>query len=401
MGRKQRQGLTALELLVVLAIVAILLALLLPAIQKVREAARRTECVNHARHIGLAMHNYASAFIAFPPGMVAWNDAAKGLECQYVAATQQCTPSQSKSPSSSATAFAFMLPFLDDPKTYDNINFSLPSCGPQNVTANKTVVKYFLCPANPRNQKSPLIGASYAHGDSAPTDFALSVGGNALLTCANPFLPAKIETGLGYPASLRPGAGAFNINSSTKIRNFLDGTSNTIILGEAAGGPQIMPGLPDGVEKPFGFADATPREPMVGFGVDQAWSQAHVGTAGGLGGFGCIFAATAHDAWFDQNKTLGPADGSARGFTPLRLNMNRLRWIRGTSYRESLSKGLVLGEGGKVAVPNSLSGFRGYHSGGCTMLFGDGSVRFVAENIDPKVLVGASTLAGGEQVGDL
>lgn len=398
MRRRVRLGFSAIELLVVIAIIAILIALLLPAVQQAREAARRTQCANNLKQFGLAMHIYHDAHRLFPPGIIAWNDPARGKFCEYVATSSPCVPAGLANPSASSSAFIVILPFMEQRALYNAYNQKLPACGPQNVTATRLVVKTHICPSNQRNDL--LILRSYSVGDLAPTDYALSLGANGLLTCASPYsADSKGKWNEGYPTSLRPGAGAFNVNSSVGIRQMRDGTSNSFLMGEAAGGPQLPPGRPDGVLEPFSATSLIPTGPMVGFGVDQGRGQAHIGGPGGVGGFGSIFAAAAHDAWYDGNR-LGRPDGTAAGYTPLKLNMNRLRFIRGTSYKESLPDGLPHEPGvaitGKVGVPNSVSGFRSFHARVANFLLADGSVRAVSESTDANVYVALSSIAGGE-----
>ncbi|MFG0295400.1 MAG: DUF1559 domain-containing protein, partial [Maioricimonas sp. JB045] len=107
----RRRGFTLIELLVVIAIIAILVALLLPAVQQAREAARRSQCKNNLKQIGLALHNYHDTHGSFPPGYIA----------RYVSATD---------PASAETGPGFawgtmILPFLDQSPTYNQLNFSL------------------------------------------------------------------------------------------------------------------------------------------------------------------------------------------------------------------------------------------------------------------------------------
>lgn len=396
-GRKH-PGFTLIELLVVIAIIAVLIALLLPAVQQAREAARRTQCRNNLKQLGLAFHNYHDAHRVFPPGITSWDRPGVSY-CNYVAQTAQCDPAQTNS--SSSSAFTMILPFMEERALYTAYNQRLASCSLQNSTAVQGVVKTLICPTNERGEA--LITPAYYVGYAAPTDYALSLGGNALLTCASPYaLTTSSRT--GYPGSMKPGAGAFNVNSNVSIRSFRDGTTNTFLVGEAAGGAQLPSGTP---EYPTGVQDMSPRGiEDLSRAVDQPWSQSYIGTTGGTGGSGSIFAATGYDAWYDTNYRLANPDGGANGFTPIKMNMAKLRWMRPTTYSVSYPTGLIIPTATttKVSFPSnsiSVSGFRSYHAAMCQFLMGDGSVQTISENIDARVMVGYSSISGREIVESL
>lgn len=400
MKRRKHLGFTLIELLVVIAIIAVLIALLLPAVQQAREAARRTQCKNNLKQLGLAMHNYHDAHRVFPPGLTSWNNPAASLFCEYVATVSPCIPASLAQPASNSSALTLILPFMEERALYNAYNMRLACCSRQNSTSTKGVVKSFLCPTNERGDT--LILASYYFTDAAPTDYILSLGGNALMTCASPYALTTDARAVGYPGPLKPGAGAFNVNSNVGIRQIRDGTSQTILVGEAAGGNQLPPGNPDGVNTALpNSAQIVPTSAIVGFGVDQPWSQGYIGGAGGSGGYGSLFAATAHDAWYDSQIRLGTADGGVNGFTPIKMNMNKNRFTRGTSYKASLTFGLTsyapqTNPPTKPAVANSVSGFRSYHAAMAQFLYADGSVQTVTENIDARIYVGLSSIAGRE-----
>ena len=143
---KQRSGFTLIELLVVIAIIAVLIALLLPAVQSAREAARRTQCVNNLKQLGLALHNYGSSYGAFPIGRSVFPNWTAGP-----------TP-YSYSP------FAMLLPFVEQSPLYASINFNLPSGTAYqagNTTALATAVAGFLCPTDPQQVPQGEAGTNY------------------------------------------------------------------------------------------------------------------------------------------------------------------------------------------------------------------------------------------------
>jgi prepilin-type N-terminal cleavage/methylation domain-containing protein/prepilin-type processing-associated H-X9-DG protein len=195
------RGFTLIELLVVIAIIAILMALLLPAVQQAREAARRTQCKNNLKQIGLAIHNYESSHRTFPPGR---------LNFPMVFSAQ-----------------AQILPYLDGANLYNLIDFNVrPSFGPpstpmtQNEVAARTVVPTYLCPSDfeqvPQN-------------DFGPTNYVACAG-----------------SGVGASASIRSGDGVMFHGSRIRFRDVTDGLSNTVCFGEHTLGKGGNPSSPAG-----------------------------------------------------------------------------------------------------------------------------------------------------------
>jgi len=143
MSTSQKRGFTLIELLVVIAIIAILIALLLPAVQQAREAARRSQCKNNMKQIGLALHNYHGTHRIFP--------SIRMLDLKQYAGS--CTAGWQRPGGFSWRVM--LLPFLDQGTIYNQINWDDhligTSCGGTNsfAVADKTVLPAFLCPSDP------------------------------------------------------------------------------------------------------------------------------------------------------------------------------------------------------------------------------------------------------------
>ncbi|HIK95198.1 MAG TPA: DUF1559 domain-containing protein [Planctomycetes bacterium] len=188
------RGFKLIELLVVIAIIAILIALLLPAVQQAREAARRTQCKNNMKQIGLGLHNYHDVFQTFPQ-CVYWSDGN--------------TPIQEPR---NHTWISMILPYVDQAPMYNQIDYSLPAWNQQVGGKNIQSVRLtaFECPSDPG-----FGGGANRH----------DVGWTNYVGCE------------GYDWWKRPGhplSGVFNLNTHTRINHIKDGTSNTLMVMEAS-----------------------------------------------------------------------------------------------------------------------------------------------------------------------
>ena len=191
---------TLIELLVVIAIIGVLVALLLPAVQAAREAARRTQCVNNLKQIGLALHNYESVHQTLPPGYVS-NFDSTGTDLG---------PGWGWA--------AMMLPQFEQTTTYSAINFSLNVEVPANLTARLVIVGNFLCP-------SDRVEPSWA-----AVDRDLLTGAPKREICR--VAPSNYVgmNGVGEPGP--DGEGVLFRNSRVAFRDITDGLSQTLAIGE-------------------------------------------------------------------------------------------------------------------------------------------------------------------------
>jgi len=183
--RTPARGFTLIELLVVIAIIAILIALLLPAVQQAREAARRTQCRNNLKQLGLALHNYLDAYTVFPPG----------------GTYKTATASQAGHWSPQAR----LLPFLDQANLSNLIDFSQGYSAQPTVSAVRVPV--FLCPSEVNDRMN---------GNHWPINYAANCG----------------EWLIWNPATGAMGTGSFGPNSRFSTRDLTDGASNTMMLAE-------------------------------------------------------------------------------------------------------------------------------------------------------------------------
>jgi prepilin-type N-terminal cleavage/methylation domain-containing protein len=198
-SRNVRPAFTLIELLVVMAIVAILLGLLLPAIQKVRAAAARIRCANNLKQIGLAMHGYMDLNDGLPPnGVFTWNGSA----------VVQTSP---------WSALSRILPFIEQENLFRGIDFSTTYSTQPAITSRR--VATFLCPAELNDRGS---GSDPTYGNKNWTlSYAVNLGTWAVLT--------------NKAAGMQTGDGAFGPNRGCRPADFTDGLSNTLALAEVKG----------------------------------------------------------------------------------------------------------------------------------------------------------------------
>jgi prepilin-type N-terminal cleavage/methylation domain-containing protein/prepilin-type processing-associated H-X9-DG protein len=198
----RRCGFTLIELVVVIAIIAVLVGLLLPAVQKVRAAAARMQCKNNLKQIGLAFHNYHSAHGNFPPGFAsrAATVDGPGLGPGWGWA-------------------AHLLPYLEQDNLHRQIDLTRDIADPVNAQARQTSIRILLCPADnaPRPTFTVLDGAGAPICDVA---FGNYVGMSGVYEVT------------GYPDTSNGSPGVLLRNSKLRVTDILDGSSNTLFVGE-------------------------------------------------------------------------------------------------------------------------------------------------------------------------
>ncbi len=214
--RRKHLGFTLIELLVVIAIIAILIALLLPAVQQAREAARRTQCRNNLKQIGLSLHNYESTFTIFPPGGSSFNFGG-GDRPQ-------------------ASTHAYLLPYIDGSNQYQTFDFRQQVNGnAANAAARIQFIPSFHCPSEIQAARNLVAGII----DANSTNYMQCLGSTA------------VQRPTGAQASAEHGM--FFTNSNTRMGVILDGTSNTAMFAEIKKGPNNATG--SFLNPPFGIID--------------------------------------------------------------------------------------------------------------------------------------------------
>lgn len=292
-ARSRRRGFTLIELLVVIAIIAILIALLLPAVQQAREAARRAQCQNNLKQIGLALHNYHDAHRCFPPGQI-------NNTFQVDTIGQYANPLEATSLLSLlSTGFGYtnplgfhgtswmvqILPFIDQATLYNYWNFGgnvrmngdagfqTPPPDLTIIYPPRTDIRVFYCPSRRSEMKAT---AEYAACNRVDTNvagnFPWTKGGNDYSACSGsgvtfhdnntnfvdnqtywltaPQLAATTVTVIGVNGQtftsspftqFQTNIGMFGVNSHTAIRDVTDGTSNVIMVCERRVSKQLTP----------------------------------------------------------------------------------------------------------------------------------------------------------------
>ncbi len=339
--RFRRAGFTLIELLVVIAIIAILIGLLLPAVQKVREAAARMKCSNNLKQLGLALHNSEGAVGKLPPlyPFTAPNSAAQNYRYTW-------------------SVLAQLSPYLEQTNIYNTMDLtqmmyvgSPAVISTPNQFAVVQKVAIFLCPSD----MGEPVSSAYGVTSMGPTNYVASHGNGV----ANNGSPLNAD-------------GLFPVQNGVRITDITDGTSNTAAMSESilgAGGENVPGGSPPPgdertVYKYLGFSGTLPGDTTCG-GTPLSWNGAnHRQFMWASGEPRCV----SYNHYYPPN---------AKAFDCV-ANHPGLPGFMAVGYKAARSR----------------------HTGGVNLLLGDGSVRFVRDSVDPIAWRAASTRAGGEVPGD-
>jgi prepilin-type N-terminal cleavage/methylation domain-containing protein/prepilin-type processing-associated H-X9-DG protein len=345
-ARSQRFAFTLIELLVVLAIIAILVALLVPGIQKVRESAARIQCANNLKQIGLALHGYMDTNRALPPN---------GIYAFTGAKVVQVSP---------WSALSRILPFVEQETLFRGIDFNVPYSMQPAITSQR--VATFICPSDPNDRGS---GVDPVFGNKNWTlNYAVNLGTWAVA------LKAPDMT-------IQLGDGAFSPNHGYTPRDFTDGLSNTLALSEVKSYTARVAGAPNTVtfsllqEPPSASEDINNSPPF------------------GLAGLGLAdFDPTrvTHAEWVDGKV-------HETGFTTAFAPNTVVPYSDGSAtYDVDFISATETSLGDTYAAVTS----RSYHSGTVNVLFMDGSVRSVNNSVPAATWRALGTRDGNEVVED-
>jgi len=334
---RRRAGFTLIELLVVIAIISVLIALLLPAVQAAREAARRVQCVNNLKQMGLGLHNYESVAGAFPPSNVL--AGAGNTVTSYNGFSVHCR----------------VLPFMEQGVAFNALNFSFNHLNAANVTVVGMAVSAFVCPSDVnKDQKTPFPPFTGLSAVASVTSYGMNEG------------DWFVWNGFNAPDN----GGAFGPNRSRRFAAFTDGASNTLfatdvkVYNPLCGPNAVIAGVTSPSPVPPPNADP--------YTVAPAYLTCTPGRGHTFWADGNAHETAMTTAW-PPNMVIKNSSGVGD------LDIETALIVRGGPTYASLTA-------------------RSYHPGGVNALLGDGSVRFIKSTINGFTWRALGTVAGGEVI---
>jgi prepilin-type N-terminal cleavage/methylation domain-containing protein/prepilin-type processing-associated H-X9-DG protein len=367
---RKRRGITLIEVVVVVAIIGVLIGLLLPAVQKVREAANRMRCGHNLKQLGIALHAFHADRGYLPPGITTW---LNGEDAAH-------------------TGFTYLLPYFEQGDVYRQFTLTQTWYATVNYTPVAAQIPLLYCPSNRSQGSMDLTQEIYAWGGAMPpsvgsTDYILCKGANAAIHQNAELIPVTARGVFNvYVDSSNPDF--TNIDGVTagltvSLTDITDGTSTTFAIGEGAGNsPRYLLRQMSLVNNQVVLGNVPAINPYTGQTIrpDQAWAAAGI--------------AGENHPWYVS--IFGVTAQYGLGTDPRDEPMNN-PLVMPSAYKDTDI------DGGPWTGDNRdgwayISGFRSVHPGGCHFLFCDGSVRFVTEGIDPSIYRALSTYAAGDFV---
>ncbi len=372
-SRFDRPAFTLIELLVVIAIIAVLIALLLPAVQSAREAARRAQCTNNLKQIGLALFNYESGNTCFPP-------SGESTNFSQAIATPGVTYPTSQFVDGGFSCLARILPFMEGNNAFNALNFNIfeyDDAQGINYTGASQVVNVFICPSSTRSPDGGRDGVEPASNDGG---VANALGGQGYgyndygATCYTDIDPLGGTTFVAsFPAT--PYRNKYSRQNGllkqgkTPIAQITDGTSNTIAIGEDAGrDPRYL--------SPYTQNTYCDKATITMSAFQASVNPLDPGPAGGYTFYRRFWR------WAEPDESFGVSGAPNNKYRP---DNEGVDWPGNT--------GPFQAQGTNGGNNDELASF---HPGGINCLFGDGSVRFIKDSVNVVTLRGLVTLAGGE-----
>lgn len=354
------RGFTLIELLVVIAIIAVLIALLLPAVQMAREAARRTQCRNNLKQIGLALHNYHATFNVFPPGRM------QPYFGNFSGGPSDCW-------AGSVSVQIHLIPYMEGTSAFNSFNFSTsrirlsPPLGPPNCPQNTTVsdmrIENFLCPSEARDPGASIPVNNYRYswgltfcGGSPWFDSGANL---------NPWTANCIAEFNG------PAGGLFRDGPPVSAKDVVDGLTNTAAFSE-----RILGDLDGSLIRLGDFRRTVPQ--------NEFQTTATILAACTQPGLSMTASHTSDEGLGSNSWVSGQFHHSIYNhlFTP-------------NSPTADCSTSVSAVDGNNEGA---IASARSYHPGGVCVLMADGTVRFVSDGVDLGIWRAIGTRAGQEKI---
>ncbi|WP_165075580.1 DUF1559 family PulG-like putative transporter [Paludisphaera rhizosphaerae] len=368
---RARYAFTLIELLVVIAIIAVLIALLLPAVQSAREAARRIQCTNNMKQIGLGLHNYLSTHNVFPPGRMT-PDLLSGTT---VSTSYSSYPTLTAGWTGYFSVHCHILNYMEQTAAYNAMNFMGPNqarltTGGRAVIASPNYTSFaiaqstFLCPSDPNSSAGGVSENNYRYnfGGSLPVAGADSNTTQTTITAAS------------------GGNGAFTIGPGISVAQFTDGMSNTAAFAERTKGS--------------GFTVAT-QLPTASDTVTRVARASGVPDRDDIFG-DCLNARRIDSFNFNAQGRWLPGSDFSNGWP--------FAWYASTMYNHVAPpnwQGMDCGQfSSTMDTPgeHGIISARSAHPGGANILLGDGSCKFIKNSVAVETWRAIGTRAGGEVV---